>query len=74
METLKEFLKTSGSTQAELAKDVGCSPAAISMFVSGKRRPSPDLALKICRATGGQVSVIKLLFGTEKSLQGRDVA
>jgi DNA-binding transcriptional regulator YdaS (Cro superfamily) len=64
---LKTYIKKNRVRQKKLAEETGCRQAMISQIKSGKRRPSPELALRISRATGGQVSVMELLFGSKWS-------
>ena len=56
MEKLTEYLTTHGITQAAMAADVGVTQSALSKLCSGKQ-PSLDLALRIERATSGQIAV-----------------
>jgi hypothetical protein len=50
-----------GFTTVEVSAATGISEPMLSMIRTGKRRPSPEAALAIQRATG--VSAIKLVFG-----------
>jgi DNA-binding transcriptional regulator YdaS (Cro superfamily) len=59
---LKEYLKKERSRALFVAKTTGCGASTISMIMSDLRRPSPVLALRIERATGGAVSRDELLF------------
>lgn len=52
-----------GLTSQEVARLVGCSKATISDIRSGKKRPSPELALRIQEVTG--LSAVRLVFGFE---------
>lgn len=51
MSTLSKWIKKNGS-QAQLARDLGCSQATICLILKGERSPSPKLARLISRATG----------------------
>ena len=62
---LKTYFQTTKMRQKQLAEETGCRQATISQIKTGKRRPSPDLALRIQQATGGQVTVMELLFGQD---------
>lgn len=53
MEHLATYL--AGKRNAEFARRLGISDAFLSQLLSGKRRPSLDLAFKIERATAGLV-------------------
>jgi plasmid maintenance system antidote protein VapI len=45
------------TSQAQFARDVGCSESHISDVLKGKKRVSLDLAIKMSEATGRAVSV-----------------
>jgi len=58
---LKTYLK--GKDDEQFATIVGTTPKYLFQLKYNKRRrPSPNLALKIQEATGGQVTVMELLF------------
>jgi transcriptional regulator with XRE-family HTH domain len=59
---LSKYLKDNNISMREFASMVGCSPGFISLICSRKRRPAPDLAMKIERAAGGTVTLRELLF------------
>jgi transcriptional regulator with XRE-family HTH domain len=46
----------SGKSQAELARELGCSQADISRYCSGDVIPRPDRMQKIVEYTGGEVT------------------
>jgi len=50
----------------QLAIKCNCHPVHMSDILRGRRRPSPDLALRISEATGGAVTVMELLFPEER--------
>lgn len=54
--------------KSAFARRVGITPATLSSVLSGKRRPSVDLARRISHATGGAVTVRELLVGDEPAL------
>ncbi len=55
--TLREFLKKNREiTQTNLARVCGVSQGMISHVVTGRKRPSGPLAIRIVEATGGAVS------------------
>lgn len=58
---LKTYLKDQNLTQKEFASIIDCTRAYISMLCRKKVSPSKYLAMEICRATGGQVTVGELL-------------
>jgi DNA-binding transcriptional regulator YdaS (Cro superfamily) len=59
---LKEYLFRVGITQIVFAKKVGVCSQSISDYVTGRRRPHPNVALKISEATKGSVSIEEALF------------
>lgn len=63
---LKTYIKMAKVIQNDLAQQVGCRQPTISQIVTGTRRPSPDLAMRIQQATGGQVTVMELLYGNDE--------
>jgi transcriptional regulator with XRE-family HTH domain len=63
MEFIKHQRKSRKLTQFEFAKLLGVTQQAIAKYESGRSiHPSPALALRIERATGGAVSRDELLF------------
>jgi transcriptional regulator with XRE-family HTH domain len=52
-----------GHIASDVAKAVGVAKSTLSTIQSGKRRASPELALRIQRATG--VSALALVFGCD---------
>lgn len=60
MATLTEHLAASGLTQRQFAAELGISTSYLSEMVSGLKRPSLSLALRIERETGGAVTVHEL--------------
>ena len=61
-----EYRKIKKIGQAKFAKIIGVTPSHINQIEKGSRRPSPELALKIQKATDGDVSIMELLY-PEKS-------
>lgn len=59
---LKQFLRKKRINLNFFAKRVGCKQPHISLICAKKRRPSPDLALKIEQATDGEVTAMELLY------------
>jgi plasmid maintenance system antidote protein VapI len=74
MNALANFLMISKKSQTQIANDANCSRATICMIVNSVRRPSPDLALRISRATGGKVTVMELLYGKDTDCCAKDAA
>lgn len=52
---LREFLEPTGMTQAELAKRIGVSYPRVNELVNGKRKLTPDTALRLARLFGVSV-------------------
>jgi DNA-binding XRE family transcriptional regulator len=57
MKLLRDYLETSGKTQAQLGAEVGVGQAAISKLCTGRIKPSGIVAYRIEQATGGAVPV-----------------
>lgn len=74
MNYIEKYLKKNKLSQSWLAAECNCSRSAICMIASGVRRPSPDLAMKIQRATGGKVTVMELLYGDSHGDRCEDAA
>lgn len=74
MNILGEYIARTGASQKKIAQDAGCSRAAISMIAAGLRRPSPGLALRIEKATGGAVRAAELIFGQDLKADDQDAA
>jgi len=55
MEKLREYL--ADRHKADFAKAIGTKPAYLSQLLSGHRRPSYDLMVKIEGATNGEVDL-----------------
>jgi len=49
-ERLKSTLKTNSMQQIDLAKEIGLSKSAVNDYCRGKREPSFDILIKICKA------------------------
>lgn len=64
---LRDFLKRNGLTHGGFGKTVGLSQGYVSLLVGGKRRPSPDIALRIEKATGGAVTKESLLWPDQEA-------
>ncbi len=60
LKRLAEFI-AAASSQAEFAKQVGCSEPHLSLVLSGARGLSLKLAKRISEATGGAVSMEALV-------------
>ena len=54
METLRKDTVLAGLSYAELAKDIGVSKTTIGSIYTGKRNPSPRVAMKLCERLNNQ--------------------
>jgi DNA-binding transcriptional regulator YdaS (Cro superfamily) len=57
---LNIYLK--GKSREEFAAKIGTTFNYVNLLAAGARRPSPELALKIEKATGGKVTRDEVLF------------
>lgn len=57
---LTEYLDQPNQTATALAAKVGCEVSTITRLARGERSPSIDLALRIERATNGDVTISDL--------------
>lgn len=60
--TLQEYLLIKSMSQREFAKKIGVSESYMSLLINCERRPSPQLALAIEKATEGKVNRIEMLY------------
>jgi DNA-binding transcriptional regulator YdaS (Cro superfamily) len=55
--TLTEYFKTDAlGAKGEMSRYLGITPTWMSLLLSGRRKPSPALAIKLEVATGGLVT------------------
>ena len=59
---LNEYLKKYKIKTIDFARQIECQQSYVSLLTKGKRRPSPELALRIQEATEGKVTILELLF------------
>ena len=59
---LENYLKYKNLTITAFAAISEVSQPFLSLIIKNKRRPSPEMALKIEKATSGEVTVLELLF------------
>jgi len=59
---LKAYLKSSNISRRAFSESLGIHYMHLSNILRKCRRPSPELALKIERVTGGAVTLKELLF------------
>lgn len=55
MNELKQYLKSKHLTQADFAAKLGVTQSRVSEWLTGKRRPGLDMALRIQQVTRGKV-------------------
>lgn len=58
---IASFIDAQKASQAEFARDVGCSESHLSLFLKGKRGISVPLAKRMSAATDGAVPVTELV-------------
>jgi DNA-binding transcriptional regulator YdaS (Cro superfamily) len=63
---LTDWQKKKKVSNKELAEKVKIHVSLLTHMKNGRRRPSPDLALRIEKATGGAVSIRELLYPETK--------
>ena len=56
MGDLKTYIDKKGISQADFARLIKVDPSALSRYLSGKRLPPPQVAIRIQNATQGFVS------------------
>lgn len=73
---LAEYLRSSSITYRQFAAALGCDPAQVSRWVTGRRMPTMEMAARICRVTDGQVTPNDFLptEATAAADAGRDAA
>ena len=59
---LKLYLDIRGKSMTEFAQETGLTLSYISRIIAGNRRPSPQVAAQIEKATKGKVSRLELLY------------
>lgn len=65
MTQLLSYLKATKTRQADFAAIVGVSQATVSKLIGGSVAPSLELAVRIERATGGEVKATSWVPETE---------
>ena len=63
--TAREYRRKKGLTLADFAAAVPCSVPYLSQIETGIRRPSPEIAKRIEKASGGKVKAMALLYPPE---------
>ncbi len=59
---LKQYLDIKNLTQREFAERLGAHYMTVYKICAGRRRPSPEMAHRIEKETGGQVSRLESLY------------
>jgi len=62
MESLREFLEKNKISQRKFSETLNVHYMTLYQILAGKRRPSPELAALIEKATGGEVRRMDLLY------------
>ena len=57
-ERLRILIKSTGITQKELAKKVGCTEVTLSRYITGERVPKATIVVKIANALGVSVDYL----------------
>lgn len=70
MEKLANYLMNVSASQADFAAAVGITRGHMSALLSGVRLPSLDLAVRIERATSGQVPASSWVAEPQKQAEG----
>jgi predicted transcriptional regulator len=63
MKNLKKYISERNISPRDFASEVDISISYLYHIINGVRRPSPETALKIEKATGGEVKAVDLIFG-----------
>jgi DNA-binding transcriptional regulator YdaS (Cro superfamily) len=59
---LNDYITQHNLKPRDLARLIGCGKSMAYYLLSGQRRPSPNMASRIERATGGAVTRLELLY------------
>ncbi len=59
--TLGEYLRETGKSAADVARESGVSTSTISRHLAGKHRLSGQNAVRLCEATAGACTLLDLL-------------
>jgi len=60
----RSWVSSVGGAKAA-AELIGCSPVAVRKYISGERRPRPELAEKIEDVSDGQISRVSWYWPTQ---------
>jgi transcriptional regulator with XRE-family HTH domain len=63
----KTWLQLKGIHQKDIADQIGMKPSSLSMILSGKTKPSLDVASRIEQITNGEITRMDLLYPEETS-------
>jgi len=63
---LKWYCEKQKLRYKRLAELLGVTPSHVTQLINGKRRPSPELALKIEEVTQGAVTRMELLYPEDR--------
>lgn len=62
---LREWMFRKEKKISDLAREINVNRSQLNQIVLGKRKPNPQLAAKIEKATNGEVTLRELLFPEE---------
>jgi transcriptional regulator with XRE-family HTH domain len=63
----KTWLQLKGIHQKDMAETIGIKPSSLSMILSGKTKPSLEVASRIEQITNGEITRMDLLYPEETS-------
>lgn len=72
--TIPEWLKATKTTQSELARKLGVSPAMVTMVLSGKRLFHPAVGRRLVEITRGKVTYFELYGKATKKRKAKKAA
>lgn len=61
----KTWLQLKGIHQKDMAETIGIKPSSLSMILSGKTKPSLEIASRIEQLTNGEITRMDLLYPEE---------
>jgi transcriptional regulator with XRE-family HTH domain len=70
----KTWLQLKGIHQKDMAEQIGIKPSSLSMILSGKTKPSLEVASKIEMLTHGEITRMDLLYPEEARDRGGKIS
>lgn len=71
---LKTYMTENNLSQSDLARQLNMTQAAVSMWVSGERRPDWDSLAKLAHLTGGAVTANDFMPVPESAAPAQEAA